>query len=323
MSTRNITKVLKQLSDTTLTSKQVKHIILHYMRDEYAPVDDKALFNDFYRCVVITKFASGTVLRGMLKALPAIIRHFYSGTHELLFYRQQREALTSLYPKSLHVAISKLKMSKLRSTELRQDYDKELERKNTNRPTRTASAVIDQIKKLAGDDTKTRKYSLLSALALATGARPNEIIMTSTFEALPDNEFKQVGLSREKEGQRHINEVIRPAIGLSADDIITLIDEYRTTWAPYIAKKKAAGKNESNIVRLILLAANKHTSSVLKLGKTMSYFRKVYANTAEATRENKDMDRMYYIGRVLGHAPGDATTAHSYSIIRIIDDLSE
>lgn len=323
MATRNITKVLKQLADTSLSSQEVRQIIQHYMGDKYAPVDDKAPFNDFYNEVVIRKTASPAVLRGMLKALPAITRHFYSGTWELAFYNTQRAILHKMYPKTLHTAISKLKMSHLRSTEIKQAYSESLGRKNTNRPTRKVSEVISAINTLASDNTLTRKYNLLSALAMATGSRPNELIITAEYKALPNDMFQQTGISRAKKGQRHINEVTRPAIGLSSERLISLIDEYRKLWAPYIAKKRDAGKSDTNIVRLILLATNKHTSSVLKLNKTISYFRKVYANTAEAIRIDKEMERMYYIGHILGHSPGDATTAHSYSIIRIIDDLTK
>ncbi len=247
------------------------------------------------------------------------MKHFYSGTYETTFYKAQRVVLKAKYP-ALETTISKLKMSHDRSNEIRTAYANTIEEKNTHRPERKVSEVINEISKLSRDNKATRKYNLLSALALATGARPNEIIMHSEFKQLPENRFKQIGISREKAGQSHIDEVTRPAVGLSSNQIIALIHEYRTMWSDYITKKRDAGKSDTEIVRLILLATNKHTGSVLGLDKTMSYFRKVYANTAEAIRTDKNMERMMYIGRILGHSPGDSTTAHSYSIIRIIDD---
>ena len=319
---KNISTILKQLAEPA-TLVQVKKIINHYMGDDYSPTDDKELFNDFYNSVIVEKKASAPVLRLMIKALPVFMPHFYSGVSETKFYNAQRAYMKANYPASLHTAISKLKMSHVRSKQIKRDYSLSVERKNEDRPERFVSQVFSEINRLANDDSKDRKHSLLSALGLATGARPNEIVMTSEFAKIDDKHFEQTGISREKAGQSHIDTVVRPTMGMTTSNMLSLLSEYRSIWAPYIADKKAKGKSDENIVRLILLQTNRRTADILDLNETVSYWRKVYANTAEALREDKNTERMVWIGRTLGHSPGDSTTALSYSTIRIIDDVTD
>lgn len=321
MSTRNITKVLKSLTDASLSRADVKSIIQYYMGNDYAPVDDHALFNDFYRAVVIDKQASAAVLRGMLKALPVIMRHFYSSTSELTFYKKQRAELKRLYPKSVHTAIDKLRMSKAHATEIKTAYNEKLVERNEHRAILNASDIYAAVSSLTENNPDNVPYKYLEALLIATGSRPNEIIMTSTYKAVDATHFEQSDISRIKPGQAHINSVVRPTMGMSTAKMLKTLETYRSHWAPYIAKMRANGRTDDDIVRLILLRSNKNASDPLRLNKTLSFYRKVYANLAEAIRPDKNEERIYYIGRILGHTAGDATTAHAYSVVQVINDL--
>lgn len=267
------------------------------------------------------------VVKEILNALDKIIPALLEGSSaQSVLMSDIRKHIISEYGEGSTAAKASYKMMRVDQDKWQAEnkaYSAVVEMKNKDKRQIEFTDVYDAMDKAAASD----KWSDQAvAVELATGARIGEVLLISTFEALPKQPgyIRQRHLSKQKDNADKREYIDKPVLHLSVGQVLELVAKIRHSLRKEIDEVERGEKKAYDVSQSKNATVNRSIDRLIpdidpvtkKNLNTSHTLRKMYANLAYALLADKSKwSEQSFYSHVLGHS--NLSTAKSYSTIQV------